>query len=127
MKMFHIKQIPTPGRVRELMAPSGYVVPEALREGNPQERELAHLTSTDERFSVGVWSAEPYSEFVDRHEGYEYTYVMEGRVSLTDDNGTHTFAAGDAFTLEPGWRGEYRVIERLLKQFVYYSPEESQA
>ncbi|MGN6220810.1 MAG: cupin domain-containing protein [Microbacterium sp.] len=106
------------------MTPSSYVVADALRGGDPQEKELSHLTSADERYTVGVWSAEPYAEYVTSHEGYEYTFVLEGRVTLTDADGdVHTFGAGDAFTIEPGWSGEYRVNERLTKHFAYYTAE----
>lgn len=103
-------------------SPSAYVTDQALREGQPEERELLHLASVDDRFSVGTWQAQPYAEYVENHAGYEYTRVLEGRVTLTSDDGTaHSFGPGDAFTIEPGWSGEYRVEEPLLKQYVFYS------
>ncbi|MDQ7877086.1 cupin domain-containing protein [Microbacterium sp. QXD-8] len=108
------------------MTPSSYVAGEALRSGNPREKELSHLVSADERYTVGVWSAEPYAEYVPSHQGYEYTLVLQGRVTLTDADGdVHTFGAGDAFTIEPGWSGEYRVNEHLVKHFVYYASEDA--
>ena len=71
-----------------------------------------------------MWSAAPYTEYVSDHDGYEYTHVLEGRVTLTDQDGTvHSFGPGQSFTIESGWSGEYRVDEPLLKQFAFYTPE----
>lgn len=124
--MSKIRAVPAAAAAGSRMTPSSYVTAHALRSGDPQEKELSHLTSADERFTVGVWSAEPYAEYVASHEGYEYTLVLQGRVTLTDATGdVHTFGAGDAFTIEPGWSGEYRVNEQLVKHFVYYASEET--
>ncbi|MBW9110408.1 DUF861 domain-containing protein [Microbacterium trichothecenolyticum] len=124
--MSKIRAVPTAAAAGPSMTPSSYVTAGALRGGDPREMELAHVVSDDERLTVGVWSAEPYAEFVTSHEGYEYTLVLEGRVTLTDPDGdVHTFGAGDAFTIEPGWSGEYRVNERLVKHFVYYAGAEA--
>ena len=46
-------------------SPSAYVTDQALREGQPEERELLHLASVDDRFSVGTWQAQPYAEYVE--------------------------------------------------------------
>lgn len=103
-------------------SPSAYVTENALREGQPDERESIHLISVDERFTVGIWHAQPYAEFVEEHDGYEYARVLEGRVTLTGADGErHSYGPGDAFTIEPGWSGEYRVDEPVLKQYVFYA------
>lgn len=105
------------------MTPSSYVTPETLREGDPAEREAVHLSSADEKFTVGSWSAEPYAEFIESYPGDEYTRVLQGSITLTGEDGVaHTFGAGDSFTLAKGWRGEYRVTESLVKQFAIYVP-----
>lgn len=65
--------------------------------------------------------AEPYAEFIESYPGDEYTRVLEGSITLTGDDGVaHTFGPGDSFTLSRGWRGHYRVTERLVKQFAIY-------
>ncbi|UOQ89152.1 cupin domain-containing protein [Agromyces endophyticus] len=121
-----IRPLPTSDIAGPSMTASSYVTPEALRTGDPHECELSHLVSADGRFVVGIWSAEPYSEHVDSYGGYEYTRVIEGRVTLTDTDGViRSFGPGDAFTIEPGWSGEYRVDERLMKQFVYYESDDA--
>ena len=45
--------------------------------GNPAEREAVHLTSTDDKFTVGSWRAEPYAEYIENYPGDEYTRVLE--------------------------------------------------
>lgn len=120
--MDKIRLVPTAETADRRMTASAYVPGDAVTHGAPRERELAHLSSADERFTVGVWSAEPYAERVNSFDGYEYTVVLQGRVTLTHTDGTqHTFGPGDAFTIEPGWSGEYRVDEPLMKHFVYYA------
>lgn len=122
--MSHVRLVPAEGSVRATMTPSAYVTEEAYRSGTPNEKEAEHLVSNDGSFTVGVWAADPYSEYVTDHDVYEYTLVLEGQVTLTDATGeAHTFTAGDAFTVAPGWTGEYRVDEPLLKHFVIYAPE----
>ncbi|AKS35536.1 cupin domain-containing protein [Mycolicibacterium goodii] len=105
------------------MTPSAYVTAESLREGDPAEHEAVHLSSCDGRFTVGSWRAEPYAEFIECYPGDEYTRVLEGSITLTGEDGVaHTFGPGDSFTLSRGWRGHYRVTERLVKQFAIYIP-----
>ncbi|MEV0671406.1 cupin domain-containing protein [Mycobacterium sp. NPDC050441] len=105
------------------MTPSSYVTPETLREGNPAESEAVHMASSDEKFTIASWRAEPYAEFIESYPGDEYTRVLAGSVTLTGEDGVaHTFGAGDSFTLAKGWRGEYRVTEPLVKQFAIYIP-----
>ena len=115
--------IPTGPDAVATMTASGYVTAESLREGDPAERDTIHLSSSDQKFTVGSWCAEPYAEFIDSYPGDEYTRVLTGSLTLTGDDGVaHTFGPGDSFTLAKGWRGEYRVTDFLVKQFAIYLP-----
>lgn len=121
--MTDVQTIPTGDAAAAAMSPCAYVTPESLREGDPRERDLNHLSSADEKFSVGSWTAEPYSEFIESYPGDEYARVLDGSVTLTGDDGVaQTFTAGDAYTMPIGWRGEFRVTETLTKQFALYIP-----
>ncbi|MCQ8192615.1 cupin domain-containing protein [Streptomyces rugosispiralis] len=121
--MSSVALIPTTPDVDSLLKPSDYIDPANLRTAVPAETAATHLASADEKFSIGTWRAEPYAEYIEAYPGDEYTRIIEGRVTLTQDDGTTwTFGPGDAFTIAAGWRGEYRVDEPLLKQFAYYIP-----
>jgi uncharacterized protein len=118
-----LQRIPTGDAAREAMTPCAYVTPETLREGQPNEHDLVHDTSADEKFTVGSWRAEPYAEYIDSYPGDEFARVLEGSVTLTTDGADpQTFSAGDAYVMRRGWRGEFRVTETLTKQFALYIP-----
>ena len=118
-----VQLIPTGDEAVSAMNPCSYVTTETLREGDPQERDLIHLSSEDGKFTIGSWRAEPYSEFIESYPGDEFARVLEGSVTLTGDDGVaQTLSAGDAFAMRRGWRGEYRVTETLTKQFALYIP-----
>ncbi len=120
-----VRTVPNAEQAPAHLTASAFVDPAAIRAGDPAETSLEHVRSRDGRFEVGVWTAQPYAEQVDRHDGYEYSLLLEGTVTLTDTDGTtRTYRAGDAFTVEPGWAGEYRVDEPVIKQFVFYDPRE---
>jgi hypothetical protein len=106
------------------MNPSSYVTEEALRHGDPQEHDAIHLSSSDEKFTIGSWRAEPYSEFIESYPGDEYARVLSVSLTLTGDDGVgQTFSAGHAYTMRRGWRGEFRVTETMTKQFALYIQE----
>jgi uncharacterized cupin superfamily protein len=115
--------IPTGPEALAAMTPSDYVTAETLREGDPREHDTIHLASTDTKFTVGSWRAEPYAEYIESYPGDEYACIVSGSLTLTGDDGVATtFAAGDSFTLARGWRGEYRVTQPLVKHFAIYVP-----
>lgn len=118
-----VQRVPSGAAARDAMSPCAYVTPESLRTGEPNEHDLVHLSSTDARFTVGSWRAEPYSEYIDAYPGDEYAHVLEGSVTLTGEDGVaQTFSAGESYTMRRGWRGEFRVVETLTKQFALYIP-----
>ena len=120
-----VRTVPNAEQAPAHLGGSVAVDPAAIRAGDPAEKSLEHLRSRDGRFEVGVWAAQPYVEQVEHQDGYEYSLVLVGAVTLTDTDGTtRTYRAGEAFTVEPGWAGEYRVDEPLINQFCYYDPRE---
>jgi len=119
-----LRAFPTGENLKNLLIPSAYVAPAALRSGNPSEHAYEHATSEDGLLTVGAWTAEPYAEQISSFDGYEITHLLEGCIELTaEDGAVSTFRAGDTFTMEPGWAGEYRVVETVVKHFTFYVPK----
>ncbi|MBR7826993.1 DUF861 domain-containing protein [Actinospica sp. MGRD01-02] len=101
--------------------PCAYVTAETLIEGDPQERE--HTYFARDGFVIGAWEAQPYTEHIDAYPSDEFCTVLRGSVTLTADEGeSHTFKAGESFTIEAGWAGTWRVHEPFLKLFAAASP-----
>lgn len=107
----------------QAMAPCAYATAENVISGTPNESDFVQLTSADGKFTIGSWRADPHVEVVEGYGGDEYTRVIEGRITLTDTDGTvHSYGPGEAFTIAAGWCGQYRVEEPTLKQFAFYTP-----
>jgi uncharacterized protein len=105
------------------LTPCSYVAPEGLIAGDPHEREHIYLATADGSYTVGVWEAQPYTEQIDAYPGNEFCTVVRGAVTLTTHDGqAQTFRAGDSFTIEAGWTGQWRVDEPFLKFFAVSTP-----
>lgn len=88
-------------------------------EGGQREAARALFTSPDGRVEIGVWECTPGRFRADRSESSEFCHFLEGLVEMTHADGrTERFGPGDAFNLPLGWKGEWRVIERVRKVYV---------
>jgi uncharacterized cupin superfamily protein len=91
--------------------------------GDPREREYVFVAAPDGRFTVGLWEAQPFTERITSYPGDEFCQVVRGQVTLTDTDGAaRTFGEGDAFTVEAGWAGEWRIDKPFMKYFVLSMP-----
>jgi uncharacterized cupin superfamily protein len=87
--------------------------------GNIQPMERFHrvyenATSTPCMVRAGVWEAKAYSERVDDYPYDEIVYVVEGSISIVDENGNdEIFKAGDCFFLQRGFSGQWTQHETL--------------
>lgn len=85
--------------------------------------EGAPWTTTWNRYSgagrhVGEWAADAGAWRV-AYDEWEWCEVIEGACELAGDDGvTWRFGAGDAFVIEPGWRGVWCVLEPMKKRYV---------
>jgi uncharacterized cupin superfamily protein len=76
-----------------------------------------------ESVSAGVWSSSPVARRV-AYDEREFCCVGEGVCERTaKGDQTRRFATGDAFVIEPGFRGTFRVVQAMLKTSVILSPE----
>jgi uncharacterized cupin superfamily protein len=71
---------------------------------------------------AGVWSSSPGAWRV-FYDEWEFCQVTQGLCEITPDSGAPVrYGVGEAFVIEPGFRGVFRVIEPLTKTYVILAP-----
>lgn len=88
-------------------------------EGNPTMRAWREYTSEDESIRCGWWEATP-GTYHATYEAWEFVHLIEGKITITPDGGTpQNVGAGDAFVIEKGFKGTWKIEEKALKHFVF--------
>jgi uncharacterized protein len=86
-------------------------------EGKPTMKTWIQHTSADGSMISGTWEATPGSYHA-TYTGYEFVHLIEGRITITPDGGSPvTVGPGDAFVVEAGFKGVWRIEEKVLKHF----------
>jgi uncharacterized cupin superfamily protein len=87
-------------------------------EGSPTMKTWIQHTSADGSMISGTWMATPGSYHA-TYTKYEFVHLIEGRLTITSDDGGEAveLAAGDAFVVEPGFKGIWKIEEKVLKHF----------
>ena len=67
---------------------------------------------------AGIWRSTPYTEFYESYPCHEFMYVIEGSVTLENDDFSETYTQGDAFLVPKGFRGTWKQTEPMLKYYV---------
>lgn len=102
---------PVPEPVREDL--DGWIV----IEGTPTMRTWVQHTSADGSMISGTWEATP-GTYHATYAAYEFVHMIEGRITITPDGGKPvTVGPGDAFVVEPTFKGTWRIEEKVLKHF----------
>lgn len=118
---------PTPGR---LIAFSD-LAPSAVADRPAAERAIgpAPLRLTTERYagedgalSMGDWECEPGAWSIAFHpHRHEFFQILEGCLEIAGEDGVaRRFGPGDACVIPAGFRGEFRVLERVRKRYVMF-------
>ena len=93
------------------------VAAERLIEGNPVTTTINGYEREGHTF-VGEWAATPGAWRVSYDE-WEFCQMLEGVCEIVPDGGApQRYRPGDAFVIEPGFRGVWRVIEAMRKRYV---------
>lgn len=106
----------------KLGAPSGEPITSDLDgwrvvEGKPTMQTWVQHTSADGSMLSGTWAATPGSWHATYTE-YEFVHIIRGRITITPDGGAPVqVGPGDAFVVEPGFTGVWRIEEAVLKHF----------
>ncbi|MBZ7924871.1 cupin domain-containing protein [Ensifer adhaerens] len=71
------------------------------------------------RVNTGVFQAEPGKNISRKGTNYEFCYILEGVVEITEDGKDAViYRAGDSFVMKPGFVGTWRTIETMKKIYV---------
>jgi uncharacterized cupin superfamily protein len=88
-------------------------------EGDQQEASQTLWASADGRVEIGIWECTVGRFTADRSASSEFCHFISGWVEMTHaDGSTVQLGPGDAINLPLGWKGEWRVIERVRKLYV---------
>ncbi len=87
------------------------------REGNPTMRYWVQHTSLDGSMIAGTWEATTGTWHA-TYALYEFVHLIEGQITITPDGGTPvTYGPGDAFVVEPTFRGTWTIEQPVRKHF----------
>jgi uncharacterized cupin superfamily protein len=108
--------------VTRLGAPKGEPITDDMEgwvkvEGNPTMKTWVQHTTADGTMMSGTWEATPGTWHATFTE-YEFVHLIEGRITITEDGGEPvTVGPGDAFVVEAGFKGTWRIEEPVRKHF----------
>jgi uncharacterized cupin superfamily protein len=88
-----------------------------VTEGSPSMKTWVLHTSAAGDMVSGIWACTEGSYHA-TYTAYEYVVLIAGRIVITPDGGTPvTVKAGDAFVVEPTFKGTWKIEENVRKHF----------
>jgi len=89
----------------------------SIIEGNPTMKTWVQHTSKDGNAISGTWEATP-GTYRATYTEFEFVHLIEGKITITPDGGHPvTVLPGDAFTIEPGFTGIWKIEKPVKKHF----------
>ena len=87
-------------------------------EGDPRITTWIEHRSNDGSVVAGTWRATPGVVRAE-YRFYEFVVMLEGLIEITPDAGpAMTVRGGDAFSIEPDFKGTWRILEPVHKRFL---------
>lgn len=111
-------------KVTRLGPPEGEPLTEDLEgwvkvEGNPTMRTWVQHHAADGTMMSGTWEATPGTWHA-TYTAFEFVHLIRGRITITEDGGAPlTVGPGDAFCVEAGFKGTWRIEEPVLKHWTF--------
>ena len=97
--------------------------PAQVTAGCPTARGAVLTQSADKRLSSGLWTCEP-GEFDWEYAWDEFVYVLEGQVTVTQEDGkSFELGPGDMAHFPLGLKTHWKVTSAVRKFFVLKTPE----
>jgi hypothetical protein len=86
-------------------------------DGHPTMKTWIMRTSNDGVMISGIWTATPGTYHATYSE-YEFVHLIEGSITITPDGGIPTYMGpGDAFVVEAGFSGTWKITDSVVKHF----------
>jgi uncharacterized protein len=86
-------------------------------EGSPTMKTWVLHTSADGSMVSGIWEATP-GTFHATYDGFEFVHLLAGKLTITPEGGQAvTLKGGDAFVVEPNFKGTWKIEETVRKHF----------
>ncbi len=93
---------------------------EKVLSGDPKQSGFVTGTDPSGKFVTGIWACQPGKYVVDPYHAncYEFGYILEGKVCVTDSDGNAgIYQAGDTIVTPKGFKGTWEVLEPIRKVF----------
>ncbi len=86
-------------------------------DGNPTMKTWVQHTSIDGSVISGTWEA-TIGTWHAAYKFYEFVHLIEGQITITPDGAPSvTLRPGDAFVVEPGFKGTWTIEVPVKKHF----------
>lgn len=92
-----------------------------LLKGVPMGLDHAYFSRPQAKLRAGIWRSEAFTERYDDYPCDEFMIVLEGEVTLENDDFRETYRKGDAFLVPKGFRGVWNQPVAMLKYYVIVS------
>jgi len=93
-----------------------------LIEGKPMGLDHSYFHRETPGIKAGIWRSTPYTEFYESYPCDEFMYLLEGSVTVENDEFSETYRKGDAFLIPRGFKGYWKQTEPMLKYYVMIDP-----
>jgi uncharacterized cupin superfamily protein len=96
-------------------------VPRPAGDEAPPGEEIATFRSADNQFVTGFWRRVPEEGRMDLDDYHEIAFILEGRVEVTDDDGTvHRVGPGDLLITPRGTKATWKSLSPVKKVWAIY-------
>ncbi len=97
--------------------------PSKLLKGKYKTRTWNQFSGEDGRLFSGIWESTPGKVAV-AYDEWEFCHIIQGKAILTNEAGKKwTVKKGDAFIIEPGFKGSWETVTKLRKHYVILMPK----
>ncbi len=111
------------GHEKDGMAPTDFIDPANVIEGDPQEQGHNFFTNEDGNVNAGVWASGAFKESFN-YPVDEMMVILSGAVTITyDDGSAETFKAGDVVIYPGGTSGVWESTADFKKFYMVYEPK----